>query len=373
MNKYFYAVHSRICSLLLLLFTSVTAINAQVAPEIFSDKSDRPDSLNVHIASITLIGNKITKDHIIYRELTFHVSDTFNVSELEAIFQRSEENLLNTSLFNSARITHLMDGNEVNVYIIFTERWYVFPLPIFEIAERNFNVWWETKDFSRVVYGGVLTWNNFRGRNETVATTIRLGYTQRISFYYSIPYINRNQHSGLRFGFAYSRNHQTGVSTVNNEITNYKHEDLFARTETGASIAYSHRRDLYQSHTLEGIYRYAEVLDTVVLINKDYFAGNKSSTRYFSLRYLFRSDHRDLVIYPLKGYYFDLELMKNGLPFLNDDINIFSVSSQFKKFWELSQGFYAAAGVTGRYTGNQFQPYYNTKALGYGKDVLAGI
>jgi len=105
------------------------------------------------------------------------------MKDLEAVFRRSEENLLNTSLFNSARITRLQNGNEIDVYIIFTERWYIFPLPIFEIAERNFNVWWKSKDFSRVVYGGVLTWNNFRGRKEEIGATIRLGYTQRISFF----------------------------------------------------------------------------------------------------------------------------------------------------------------------------------------------
>ena len=304
--------------------------------------------------------------------MTFHLSDTIAVKDLDAVFQRSEENLLNTSLFNSARITRLRNGKDIDVYIIFTERWYIFPLPIFEIAERNFNVWWKTKDFSRVVYGGVLTWNNFRGRNEEVGATIRLGYTQRISFYYKIPFINKKQRAGLNFGFAYSRNHQTGYATVNDEIVNYKDEEKYARTETGASISYSHRAGLYESHLLEGAYRYAEVLDTIRQLNTDYFAGNKSSTKYFSFRYLFRSDHRDLVAYPLKGYYFDVELAKIGIPFLKDDVNIYSISAGLKKFWALPYGFYTSTGLTAKYSGNEFQPYYNSRALGYNTDYLRG-
>lgn len=340
-------------------------------------RSPAPDSISVdssysRVASITLIGNKLTKDHIIYRELSFKISDTIANKDIEAIFRRSEENLLNTSLFNSARITRLQNGRDLNVYIIFTERWYIFPLPIFEIAERNFNVWWQTKDFSRVVYGGVLTWNNFRGRNEQIGATIRLGYTQRISFFYKIPFINKKQRSGLNLGFAYSRNHQTGYATLNNEILHYKDEDKYARTETGASISYTHRADLYESHLLEAGYRYAKVLDTLLFLNQDYFAAKKTSTKYFSLRYLFKSDHRDLVTYPLKGSYFDVEVAKIGLPFLQDDVNIYSISSRYKKFWELTRAVYFSTGLTAKYAGNEFQPYYNLRALGYGNDYLRG-
>jgi outer membrane protein assembly factor BamA len=330
------------------------------------------DSTQVRIASITLIGNKITKDHIILRELTFRVNDSIRAGELEAVFRRSEENLMNTSLFNTARITRILNGHETDVYIIFTERWYIFPIPIFEIAERNFNVWWKTKDFSRAVYGGVLTWNNFRGRNEEVGITLRMGYTQRMSFFYKIPFIDKKQKAGLSFGIAHARNRQTSYATINDENAYYKNEEEFVRNETGISVSYSHRGGLYESHLIEGTYRYAEVLDTLIRLNPDYFSGDKNSTRYFSLRYLFRSDHRDLVVYPLKGYYLDAEFSKNGFSFLNDDVNIFSLTARLKKYWDLSSGFYASAGLTGKYSGDGKIPYYNNRALGYGTDYLRG-
>jgi hypothetical protein len=35
------------------------------------------------------------------------------------------------------------------------ERWYTFPVPIFELSDRNFNEWWQNynHDFRRVNYG----------------------------------------------------------------------------------------------------------------------------------------------------------------------------------------------------------------------------
>ncbi len=338
-----------------------------------SDTSDS-ENLTHRIASVILIGNKLTRDHIIYRELTFRIGDTLKMDEGTVLFKRSEENLLNTSLFNSVKITWITDtlDQSINVYIIMTERWYVFPLPIFEIAERNFNVWWETKDFSRVVYGGVLYWNNFRGRNESLAATLRLGYTQRVSLFYEIPFIDKKQKAGLTFGFAYSRNRQSSFATQNDKVQYFKDEKEYAKRETGLSVAYVFRPDLYETHGIEANFRSAEVLDTILKLNPEYFAGKKSSQQYFSFRYFYKLDHRDLVVYPLRGYYFDVEFVKNGIRLLNDDINLMYVSSRYRQFWDIGRNFYFSSGLSGKYSSNEFQPYYNTRALGYGREYLRG-
>ena len=54
-----------------------------------------------------------------------------------------------------------MDGYYVDVMVDVKERWYIFPLPIFELADRNFNEWWKTRDFSRTNYGLSVVQNNF--------------------------------------------------------------------------------------------------------------------------------------------------------------------------------------------------------------------
>ena len=148
----------------------------------------------VVVEKIVIIGNKVTKNSIISRELVFDEGDTVPSAILKDAVQRSKENLLNTSLFNFVEITtQAIDIGKVYVIIELSERWYIFPVPIFEVVDRNFNEWWLRKDFSRTNYGVFLNWDNFRGRKENVRLLVRFGYSQRLSLNYAIPYIDKKQ------------------------------------------------------------------------------------------------------------------------------------------------------------------------------------
>ncbi len=363
----------RLYFLIPVLFFFSTDSFAQKADWRVHDTIATVDTSLIIIGSITIIGNKITRDHIVLRELTFKTGDTISSSQFDAKRVRSEENIYNTSLFNSAHITFLKTPERTTgIFIILKERWYIFPLPVFEVVDRNFNVWWRTKDFSRIVYGGVLGWNNFRGRSETVALTVRLGYLQQVSFSYTIPYINKKQHSGLSFGFSYSRNHQTGFTTFYDDVSYYTDSSNYSRQSYSGVAQYTYRNGLYNTHYLVAGYVKAEVEDTVLKLNPDFFAHSKSSEQYFSLRYLYKKDHRDYVYYPLRGFMYNIELVKNGMPFLNDDINYFYVTADARKFWKLSRHWYFAASFRGKISDEHFQPYYNVRALGYGNDYVRG-
>jgi len=352
---------------LLIVRISIAQKNESAADSIVSDSS------TVVIGKITIIGNKITKDHIVIRELAFRTGDTIPFADFDAKKIRSEENIYNTSLFNSVKLTYLKITNGTTaIYVILKERWYIFPLPVFEVVDRNFNVWWRTKDFSRIVYGGVLAWNNFRGRNETVALAVRLGYIQQVGFSYSIPYINKNQHSGLNFGFSYSRNHQAAFKTLYDDVAYYKDTAKFARVAYSGAVEYTYRKGLYNTHYFSVGYLNVQVEDTVLKLNPEYLANEKTDEKYFSLRYLYRKDHRDYVYYPLRGYSYNIELVKNGIQWINDDVNYLFMTVDVKKFWQLNRRFYAAASFRGKLSDHHFQPYYNTRALGFGRDYVRG-
>ena len=126
------------------------------------------------VSLIEIKGNNITKKNIITRELDFSVNDTLLYSDLLKKIEYSRENLKNLRLFNLVEID-LKEKKDVDkkyvkiiVSISLTERWYIWPFPIFEVYDRNFNVWWsefkesDYSDFSRINYGIFLNWENFR-------------------------------------------------------------------------------------------------------------------------------------------------------------------------------------------------------------------
>jgi len=355
------------CALFVFLFLSFSS-SAQTPPFPAKDSVQK-----FIIKKVELIGNKRTKDHILFRELTFKPGDTLDEAAIDFAFRRSTENLNNTLLFNTVSIEKVKDGaNALDVYIFVAERWYIFPAPIFELADRNFNEWWKTKDFSRVVYGGYLYWNNFRGRNETVVLGLRWGYTQEITISYTIPYINRKQRDGLSFNYYYNRNHETAYRTFDNTLDFHKEDYSFVKHEWSAGVQYSRRQAIYNTWYVSANEHFVSVSDTISRLNPDFFLNGRTQELYTQLRFFYKHDQRDNVNYALVGNYFDFEVVKNGVAAFNDDINFFYLSSQYKKYWKLGGGFYFASGVKGKISGSDPQPYYNTRGLGYGSDYLRG-
>ena len=114
---------------------------------------------NIFISKIIINGNKITKNDIITRELTFKKDSTYNFINLETNIIKSKENLTNLQLFNFIEIEKKIINKNAEITVNLIERWYIKPFPIFELSERNFNSWWKEfkrsnySDFSRANYG----------------------------------------------------------------------------------------------------------------------------------------------------------------------------------------------------------------------------
>ena len=108
---------------------------------------------NKVISEIIISGNRITKDDIIKRELLFRIDSTYSIIELENKIKLSQQNLRNLNLFNFIEIEKKEKNNLTTIYIKLIERWYIWPYPIFELADRNFNSWVDKRDFNRVNYG----------------------------------------------------------------------------------------------------------------------------------------------------------------------------------------------------------------------------
>ena len=339
------------------------------------DPVQRDSQLLAHpqnvIQSVQFIGNKLTKNFIVFRELDFELGDTLDNEEFIQRLEQSKKNILNTSLFNFARIDlAYADSNKVHVYVHLTERWYLFPLPIFEIDDNNFNTWWKDKDFSRINYGMQVSHNNVRGRKERLSATAKFGFTERLRISYSIPYINKKRRSGLGLGISYNRLDEIVYNTLNNKRLLYKHKDGDAIRNFSAGVTYRYRKKIFNSHSVGLEYDYNNIVDTVRQLNSEYLGNNLRKTNYFNLFYNFTSDKRDSKNYPLVGSFFNVNVKKFGLGLTNSPVDLLNIQMQVRKYIELKNRWFAAGSIRGVLAANDNQPYLLRNGLGYNSFMI---
>jgi len=332
-------------------------------------KSGVPDTFIVN--KIILSGNKITKPQIIFRELLFHENDTIAADRLSWMIEQSQKNLLNTSLFNFANIDTVIvsGGNRINITIMLVERWYIWPSPFFQLADRNFNVWWETKDLSKADYGLYLNWENFRGRKENLSFLVRLGYDESFGISYKIPYINKKKTIGAGFIISISGNHEVPFKNFENKQLYYKDRENYVQQTVFGTFSINYRKNIFNTHTFQINYNDYSFADSLLILNPRF--STQKHLQFLTFYYMLKSDHRDIKAYPLNGYYFDLELVKYGLGILeNENIAMAFLHTSIRKFWNIHKRWYFSGGVNAKLSTSAFQPYFMERGLGYGNDYV---
>lgn len=325
------------------------------------------------IGDISLQGNNITRDHIIMRELTFRSGDSLSEQSLCYARKKSRQNLLNRSLFNFASIDTLHRSSEndtLDIRIDLVERWYLWPLPIFEVAERNFNVWWETKDLHRANYGFFLTYNNFRGRMEELKVLIRAGYNQNYYLFYHIPYLTKQQNLGIGIQLGRSLSREIPYMTLENKQLYYRNPDSYARQNTYAKLEFSYRDGIHNHHHLSLGLESHRFADTLVSLNPNFLKDSISAFKMFQIYYLYKHDYRDSKPYPLNGYYFDLELVKKGLGILENEPNYLVAKASADIYRPISSKWYWASSITLKYATDKAEPYFFRRGLGFNNDFV---
>ena len=204
----------------------------------------------IRINSIEINGNKKTKDYIILNELAFKVDNSLSIKELEQKITESEENLINLKLFNFVDITSIIDQKNVTIVIDIVERWYVWPYPILEISDRNFNSWWEEfseenyNDFSRLNYGIFLNIENYRGKNELIKAKIRRGFSEQYLFSYNIPYFKNIKNFGFNADIELKQNKKIHYTTFDNKLVYFNDVNAYVLKKYGFSFGVKYRRSI---------------------------------------------------------------------------------------------------------------------------------
>ncbi|TAE01071.1 MAG: hypothetical protein EAZ97_04020 [Bacteroidetes bacterium] len=334
-----------------------------------------PDSLctdSLIVRNIHLDCLKKTKSFIVSRELAFTKGSKISKHHIYQICKREANKIFNTDLFVIADLIPIIEGDSVDLLASVIEKWYFYPIPILELADRNFNEWWQQRnhDLGRINYGMRFRQQNFRGRNEDLRFNFQFGFTQLYELEYLIPYIDRKKTIGLSFSLSYANNKNMPFKTTQNKLDFLGSENILnQKMMFGVSVF--KRNAFYNSHFFSSEYRYNQIADTVAFLNPNYFLKGKKSQYYVSLQYDFVRDVRNMAAYPLTGMYFKFSALHRGLGFLGT-FNKLQFSFLYAHFFKLNPKFYLATSWRGLISFPELQPFPELRSFGYGSSIVRG-
>ncbi len=272
----------------------------------------------VVVKDIQVEGNKKTKKYIILRELDFKVGDTLSLSGLQDRFEKNKKWFFNTDLFSEIQFnlsTWDLATHQATVSIIVKEAWYIYPLPIVELADRNFNVWWDDHNHTldRINLGLAYYQNNFSGRQDKLVLIAQSGFTQKAEVEYGIPYFNHRKTIGVKAKLSFIRNRAVGY-----RVDDYKELFRFSEKEFSlrrfrVNVDWTYRPNLRLTHALFTSYHYNRVSKFVVdSLNSEYFGKGLQEETFPGINYRLRYDLRDINLYSMTGSLLEYNLRYDG-------------------------------------------------------------
>ena len=333
----------------------------------------------VTIVDIQVKGNKHTKKSIILREILFQKGDAVTLDELPILMEKSKKQLINLAIFNTVGINlSSLDLSEkkATITIEVAEAWYIFPIPIFEWIDRNFNVWWveQKRSLKRVNYGMEFTYLNLTGRKDPLKLKIKAGYSPQVVLKYTRPYINSSKTIGMDYQIAFEKRKEVNYATVDNRLVFLTTSESFLYKKFSTELAFTYRPKFKIKHRLALGYNYRKI-DPIIQqeYNPYFFSTDKDEERSFSASYYFTYENRDIIAYPIKGSFFDFKIVKAGLGIINGR-NWMTVAAGYKFYRPISNRWSTGFESQAKYAliRNRL-PYKDGRGLGFSGRVLHGF
>ena len=325
---------------------------------------------SLRVNNIIFTNLKATKEFVIYNELNFKKGDIIFEHQLDSILQKQVIQLYNLQLFHWVKYAFVKQKNEVNIEFIFQERWYLWPIPIFSLADRNISSWIQNWDFNRLDYGLHLVHYNFRGKNETVKSNIQLGYNQKYELFYNIPYIDKNQLLGLNLGFSHYRSHYA-LYDLDKGIPLYKEFlNQFAIKNTYVKAGVFRRKNVHnianfnlETHSLWNN-------DSLIMLNSTYFNDN-SRNNYLTFEIAHTLNHRNTFSYPTSGYFLQYKLAQR-IGVTSNHLNLSELNLNVAIYQPISKKITFSSGISSAIRLSKQNYFLDQQILGY-KNFVRGF
>ncbi len=330
--------------------------------------------VEVYVRGIILEGNKLTRDRIIHRELLLQPGDSLPAHKFSKRLEEGRLNLMNTALFNFVETEVDHSGFPyLEVTYSFVERWNIWPVPVFELNEPNINQWLEDPSLSKFNYGIRAVATNLTGRNERIQLQAKLGNVQSFHLLLYTPYINRDQTIGLGIRYGMNRTRERAYATLDNERQFLQLDNGYVANEYFITVHTNIRPRLYNNHLFALGYHYHQYSDTLLTLNPRFGPDGKSEFSFFSASYEFSRDRRDIIAYPLDGYFFKVGIKRKGLGLFRDEnMDVTSLEGEVQHYISIAPRWYTAWGAKVKWSEGSTLSYFDQEGLGYVHSMVRG-
>jgi len=225
------------------------------------------------IYAVKVVGNRWTQSDFILREMKIKVGMEADPDALE--YDRLH--LLSLGLFNQVEISLASDRGRAVVLVRITERFYIYPYPIFR---------YDPADPKRRVFGLTLNDDNFRGYGEQLTGGWWDGYENGFILIHRDPWFSYRGLYGVRAQIFSNNLELKGPDGLHHPA---KIESFLIRVKRRLT------RDDWAGLEMEWEEHSSPA--------KFYTLNASGRDRLFDLRFYYEHDRRDYKYYPTKGYY----------------------------------------------------------------------
>jgi outer membrane protein assembly factor BamA len=260
------------------------------------------------IDGFAVLGNEKTRPEIILRELSLRVGDTIDVAEIEYAKSR----IYSLGLFNRVNITWPPLDSTI-LLIEVDERWYLYPVIITDIVDRDWNKW---------NFGLGVKHDNLRGRNEKLFAGGAIGFNPWASVSYANPWIMGDQ--------ALFTETSLGYSSIENKSRALQGDGPnFREIHVAGYQTLGKRLSPYHSVWMNVGYAYVQVTEN----RQGRTIAANGIDRYLSLGMGATHDTRNLAEYPTSGVFGSVSISRRGVGI--GEVDMFSWSGDLRIYTPL--------------------------------------
>ncbi len=299
---------------------------------------------DIRVDSVIILGNNKTKSFVILREMTLKPGSVITDEAMDY----DKKRIYSLQLFNSVEIFKVETSpHRFNLLVVVSERWFLYPIPIFGIKDR---------DWKKIYYGAGIVDINFRGRNEKIFAMGTLGYEPSLQLSYRNPQIDYWEDVFVNTSFGYYENENKSLSAQNDAPN-------FFQYHTSASLSIGKR--FQNSHTAWMHFGYEVVKLSDYQPGRLLNAWGKDAFPILSTGYNY--DTRDLNDYTLFGSYINFSVTKFGL--FEKNIDYWKYSFDYRRFIPLIPDVVLAFRSFGTFSSGGEIPSYKHVYFGYSERI----